>query len=136
MEGTVKHAVNRAETGHAISSGLDRLTASQAFAQNIVVFLMKTPMFTAAITKVVKIHAEMAVMETVRFYISNANVGNEKKGTPPSTLMGRSFASSASSKDDRKIKSVKTEAATILDCHGRSAVQAIVARKTECQGSQ
>lgn len=108
VEDIVEQSVDRAAGDSAIGSRLDMLTESQAFAQNIVGGLTKTAKFTAPITKLVKRHAELAVMNKAEFFDRSTNVGKEHKEPKSSLpLTGRSLASSNSAKHDEMTKSRK-----------------------------
>lgn len=87
IEDIVKQAVNHGAVDNFISSGLKSLTESQEVTQNIVVCLIKTPIFTASIAKPVKTDAEIAVMNEAKLYDPNSNTGTKKdEKAPPSSL--------------------------------------------------
>lgn len=80
----------------------------QEYAQSIVDCLRKKPTFTAPITNLVKIRAEITVMNVAKIYDSSTDVGKENKKAPPlSPLTERSPALSASFKHDEKKNSQK-----------------------------
>lgn len=98
-----KQAVNRGVADNAISLRLDRLTRSQDIGQRTVGCLLKTPIFTAPITKLVNRNAEIVFTKEAEFYVPGTNVGKEnKEAKTPSPLTGRYPASLASSKRDEK----------------------------------
>lgn len=112
-EDIFKQAVNRGVVDNTINSRLHRFKESKKSAQSNVRCLMKTPIFTAPITKLVIRHIEIAFMNEAKFYRPNTNVGNKNdETTPPSPLTGRSLASSTSSKHDENKKSEKKKKAS------------------------
>lgn len=62
VEDIVKQAVNCDSENSTIRWRLGRAIESQRFAQNIVGCLMRTPLFTASITKLSRRYAEVAIM--------------------------------------------------------------------------
>lgn len=110
-EDIVKQAVIRSTADDSISSKLDSFTEYYGFTQNIAGCFMSTPTFTALITKLVRIHAELAIMNEAKFYNLGSSVAKKnEEAMPPSQLTGSSLDSSASSKHDEKKSEKKKEA--------------------------
>lgn len=117
LENIVKQQVSSSAVDSLITSRPDRLTKSQEFVRNNVGCHVKTTSFKTRITKVVKSHAKIAVMNETKFYERSTNVGREKKeATPPSPLTGRSTASSVSIKYDENEKYDKKKNASFSLC--------------------
>lgn len=79
MEDILKQAVNLGAVENSISSRSDRFTESQKFPRNIAGHLMRTPSVLAAIAKLLKRYAEIAVMKEEMFYDSRTNVAKERE---------------------------------------------------------
>lgn len=122
ISGSVKdivvQTVNRGAADNSIRLARERLTESEESGLRNADCLLRTPTFTAPITKLDKRHAKVAVAKNVIVYNRCTNVGKANEGViPQSPLSGRSPASTVSSKHDQKKKSEKKEAS---HCSGPS----------------
>lgn len=78
MEDIAKLAVNCNAADNAISWAPDMLIEFQVFAENIVGFLLNKTTLEAPVTKLVRRHAELAVINDANFYNSCTNDLKEK----------------------------------------------------------
>lgn len=75
---------------------------------NVTDRLIRTLAFTASITKMVKVHAKIAVIKETKFYDRGTTVGNESNVEMlPSLLTGRCTVLSSSSKHDEKKSTIE-----------------------------
>lgn len=93
----LKQALDPDAVDYATSSRLNTFPILRSLYKNIVCLLIKTAVLTAPITKMVKKHAELAVVNKAEFYDTSTKVGRKsQEAKPPPPLTGRSAASSVS----------------------------------------
>lgn len=83
VENIFKQAINKSAANIATSSVLHRFTYSLEFSQKRVSSFMKSPTFTDPITRLVKTHSEIALMNKAKFYDQSTKTGKENKEAAP-----------------------------------------------------
>lgn len=103
---------------------------SQKISQDIEDYRVKTPLFIAAITKQVKRHAKISIINESKFYESSTNPRKQNKEvTSRSRRTGRSTFSWAYKHAENWKPEKKKETATLADCYPGVAVRASLYRK-------